>query len=234
MEHKLQNNIIYYFLFLLGICILGFYKTYLIHFPNFEGFASVHHFHGLLALSWILLLISQAYLVRSKKYTIHKAMGKLSYIIMPLFIISLFLVAKEGYYRNLSKLGEQEALTALTNGIPDIFFFSIIYTLAIVKKKDAASHMRYMTSTGIMMLGPGLGRFMIVFCGLPFPVVIITMILLTLGIAMVWLFMDYKNKKPITPMSVLSLISIFGTLIQMNGQGEIWKSFAAWFVKSFF
>jgi hypothetical protein len=213
---------------------LGFYKTYLIHFPTFEGFATVHHFHGLLALTWILMLISQAYLIRNKKYTIHKAVGKLSFIVMPLFIISLFLVAKESYFRNSAKLTEAEALAALTNGLPDMFFFSILFILAMVNKRNSSSHMRYMTSTGIMMLGPGLGRFMIVFCGLPFPVVIITMILLTLGVAIVWFIFDYRNKKSLMPMSVLIMMSIVATLIQINANGAIWQSFAAWFASNFF
>lgn len=234
MEVKLYNNIFYVFLSILGICILGFYKTYLIHFPTFEGFTTVHHFHGFMASTWLILLISQAYLIRKKKYSVHRMVGKLSYIVMPLFIISLFLVAKTGYYNNIAKMSEAEALAGLTNGLPDVFFFSLFYILAMVNKRNSFAHMRYMTATGIMMLGPGLGRFLIVFCGLPFPVVIVTMILLSLGVALVWAIFDYRNKKSILPMGTLVIISILAAVIQTNGKSSVWQGIASWVVNNFF
>ncbi len=90
MEQKLQRNIVWFFSLLLLTSFLGFYPTYLVKAPTFEGFKTAHHFHGLMALLWILLLIVQPLLIRLKKNALHKQVGKLSYVIMPLLMRSCF------------------------------------------------------------------------------------------------------------------------------------------------
>lgn len=72
MEKSLQTRIGYFFIGVLIVTILGFYKTYLVTFPDFAGFTSAHHFHGAIALTWILMLIVQPFLIRAGKYDIHR------------------------------------------------------------------------------------------------------------------------------------------------------------------
>ncbi|MBK8391719.1 MAG: hypothetical protein IPL23_21635 [Saprospiraceae bacterium] len=90
MENKLQNSVGFFFIAILIITLLGFYPSYFSHFPKFEGFSLAFHFHGVLALLWLCMLIAQAFLIRAKKYEIHKVIGKLSYFVMPLLLFSFF------------------------------------------------------------------------------------------------------------------------------------------------
>lgn len=233
METKLYNNVFYYFIFLLTMCILGFYKTYLIHFPSFEGFKSAHHFHGFIALTWIIMLISQAYLIRQKKYSLHRIIGKASYIVMPLFIISLFYVTKTTYYKVLNSQNAVEANAVISNGLPDMIYMTLLYVLAMVYRKNTAFHLRFMTATGLAMLGPGLGRFLIVACGLSVPVAILTMTLLLLGIGTVWMIIDIKNKKSAFPMLVYIGTCIFSILCNAGNHSDLWQSIASGFAKYF-
>ena len=234
MEKLLQNRIGYLFIVVLLICLLGFYPTYISKFPEFKDFTSAHHFHGLMALLWILMLIVQPFLIRAKKHQLHRQIGKFSYILMPLLIISLFLVSKAGYERSIKMMPETAALAGLTNGIPDMFSFAILYVLAMVHRKNTPYHLRFMASTGIMMIGPGLGRFLIVTFGIPFPIVILSIILLTTGVGLVWMIMDIRNKKSAIPMGVFVGIGVFTTLININGQSAWWQSFAGWLAANFF
>jgi hypothetical protein len=234
MEKSLQTRIGYFFIGVLIVTILGFSKTYLVKFPDFAGFTSAHHFHGAVALTWILMLIVQPFLIRAGKYDIHRIVGKFSYLVMPLFVISLFFVVKAGYERNIKTLTEENTLAAMTNGIPEMFFMSILFGLGMFYKKKTSFHLRFLSSTGIIILGPGLGRFLGAFLHLPFPLIIISMISLTAGVALVWLIIDIRKKKSAFPMATLLIICFVAAFIGSHNHSAWWQGFAGWFVKVFF
>jgi hypothetical protein len=234
MEKTLQNRIGYGSIVLLLISILGFSQTYLIKFPTFEGFTTAHHFHGLMALLWILLLIVQPFLIRAKKYQIHRQVGKLGYIIMPLLVISLFFVSKATYLKNIKIMSETEALAILPNGTVEIFDFSILFILGMLYRKNSFYHLRFLASTGLMMLGPGMGRFLIISFGLPFPVVLLFIILSTTGVALVWMILDIRNKKSAFPMGIFVIIGLSAGFINANSHSDWWQGFGKWWVATLF
>jgi hypothetical protein len=234
MTKSLQNRLVFFFVLILIITLLGFYKTYIIKFPNFEGFTNAHHWHGALALSWILMLIAQPILIKYKKLDWHRTVGKISYFTMPLLLLSLFFVAKAGYQRNILSMTETEALAGLTNGIPDIFVMGSIYALAIFYKKKTAFHLRFMSATGLMILGPGLGRFLIVFCGLPPQIAIPFLICFSGLISLVWLIADVRQKKSAFPMAYYLLMTAFAISINFNSHSDWWQSFSKWLVINLF
>ena len=235
MEKTLQNRLLYFFVAIFIITNLGFYKTYLIHFPTFEGFPWVYHVHGMLSMAWILMLIAQAYLIRAKKYDLHRLVGKLSYVIMPLFLASLFFTAKEAYLTNIKTKPQAEVLANMTNGgTIDIFFIGLIYVLAMVYKKNVGFHLRFMASTGLFILMPGLGRFIFVFCGVPFPFALIPMILCGVGIGLIWLIMDIRNKKSAFPMGIYLVITFIMNAIGIGSQSAWWQGFAKWWVETLY
>lgn len=137
----------------------------------------------------------------------HRIVGKASYFIFPLLVLSFFLVARASYFRNIKAGGETEALAGMANGIPDMFYISILYDLGIYYKKKTSFHLRFFACIGLMILGPGLGRFLIVFCGLPPIIAIPSMVgvitLLTLG----WMIADIIKKRSAFPIGALLAIN---------------------------
>ena len=93
-ENTMQRNIVFLFIGIWLCAIIGFHKTYTIHFPQFKGFRWEHHFHGAMLMSWFLLLIIQPILIRFDKNNIHRSLGKISYVLVPLVCYSLFLVTR--------------------------------------------------------------------------------------------------------------------------------------------
>ncbi len=229
----ITNRLIYFFIFLLLISFAGFYKTYLVKFPNFEGFTSVHHFHGAVMLTWILMLIAQPVFIRTKKFRLHRIAGKASYFVFPLLVLSFFLVARVSYLRNIKSAGEIEALAGMANGIPDMFYISILYGLGIYYKKKTSFHLRFFACIGLMILGPGLGRFLIAVCGLPFtavPVMIVVIALFTLG----WMITDIIKKRSAFPMAVFLAIIATTFIIGPNSHSAWWQGFAKWIATNLF
>jgi len=141
----------YFFLLLIPLTLAGFYKTYIGQFPNFEEkIDSFIHLHAFIASIWILMLIAQPFLILNKKYLIHRTIGKLSYIIFPLLLLSfvpqIIKIVNYGDVKNL--------YFTLADGALLITF----YTLAIYNRKESAIHMRYMIALALVFLGPTVGR----------------------------------------------------------------------------
>jgi hypothetical protein len=50
---------------------IAFHPSYIQYFPQFHEFSWIHHAHGALMVSWVMMLIIQPYLIIKKKYKTH-------------------------------------------------------------------------------------------------------------------------------------------------------------------
>lgn len=235
MEKKLQNYVSYFFIVVLLFTLLGFFPTYFIHFPRFEGFAWAYHFHAFIAMVWIGMLIAQAFLIRAKKYSIHRLVGRASYFVMPLLLFSFFLMGRATYYKNIqvNNLSQPDALAGLIgSGLPDILFIGILYSLGIIYRKKTAWHIRFFTCTGIVILGPGLGRF--AFVNFQPQVAGIFMAANFLLLPLVWLIVDIVKKRSPVPLLVFIGITIMAAVKDGFGHSDAWQGFAGWVVERLF
>lgn len=140
---------------LLGLLIfsfLGFYKTYFGLFPDFRQTSGVVHFHVLSILSWFALLFLQAWLARQRRFGLHRKIGRLSYVLVPLIVLGFVLVTNHGQIRHKSP--DLLGATLFDGGL-----FLLFYALAMVHRKNPASHARYMILSTLPFINPGLGRF---------------------------------------------------------------------------
>ena len=155
---KAYKNTGYFMLLLIPLVILGFYKTYFSHFPDFNENSTLthsrvtifHHLHATLATLWILLLIIQPLLIRYGKFKIHKTIGKISYFIFPLLILSFIPLI----FRILQTNYPISAYVPISNSLLLILF----YSLAVYNRKNTPQHMRYMIGTATVFLGPTIAR----------------------------------------------------------------------------
>ena len=150
-----------YFLFLLiPLTFLGFYNTYFKQFPDFaENIDTFIHLHAIIASAWIVMLIVQPVFIANRKNNLHKQVGKVSYLVFPLLILS--------FIPQMIKIMNSEYPTFLFFPAADSILLILFYTLAIFYKKDKSKHMRYMIGTAIVFLGPTFGRIGPIILGLP-------------------------------------------------------------------
>lgn len=234
-EKWLQNNIGFFFIGILIMTLLGFYPTYLTHFPTFKGFTWAYHFHAFVATLWIVMLITQAFLIRKRNYSLHRKIGKVSYFVMPFLLFSLFLMARATYFKNINinHLSETDALAGLSkSGLRDILYMGILYGLAIFYKKRTAWHLRFFTCTGLIVLGPGLGRF--AFTNFRPEIAGATLGIMMLLVPIIWLVVDIIKKKSPVPLLVFIAITISAIYLEGSGHAAWWQTFAKWFADTFF
>jgi hypothetical protein len=230
---KAYQNVSLFFVVILAFVVWGFFRTYFGLFPTFNGITTAQHFHGLLLLSWFAMLIVQPMLIRYKKYELHRNLGKLSYVLVPLILVSIFLVTKGQYLRMANILPPAQNIGGIALDVPDIFAFGAFYILAMVHKKNAAYHMRYMIATSLLMLGPGTGRAFIIYGGMSFHDGVFYSTLLTELIAVGLIVYDVVKKRPYKPYIVALIVLLVCHLIWQFQMADWWQviggKFAEWF-----
>ena len=231
---KIQDNIVFLFIGIWLCAIIGFHKTYVIFFPLFKGFRWEQHFHGAMLMSWLLMLIIQPLLIKYNKNSIHRNLGKISYLLAPLVCYSIFLVTKMVYYRETINRPESSVLGQLSLDIPTIFIFGLFFSLAMINRKDSAVHMRYMISTSLLLIGPGLGRALIIFGGIPFPISVSIVYYISEIIAVLFLLNDFRKGNNIKPFLTITIILAINHLCWGFQNASWWQSIAKWFVTNAF
>jgi hypothetical protein len=220
---RAYNYVYLFFVAIFFVVIWGFWRTYIVFFPSFKGFGYTHHIHGLLMMIWIFMLMVQPLLIRGKKLWLHRAIGKASYIVVPLLLISIFMVDKISYYK-VVRASPQQAIAGIALNIPALFAFAVLYGLAIWKKKKSRIHMRYMLGTSLLMIGPGLGRALIIYFNVPFPDAVIYTYYLIMAIAFLLLVADIIHRKPLMPYSITLLLMVLVYLAWQFRDGLVWQS----------
>jgi hypothetical protein len=198
---KAYKNLGYFLILLVPLTFLGFYKTYFNQFPVFEeNINTFIHIHAIIASIWILMLIVQPLLIRNGKYKWHKQVGKMSYLIFPLLILS--------FIPQMIRISNSDMPNFLFFPLADSILLTLCYSLAIYYRKNPALHMRYMIGSALVFLGPTIGRIGPLILGIP------TSLTQNLLYAIIYLilagliYLDYKKGKKFK-----SYIIIFTTWI---------------------
>ena len=115
------------------------------------------HFHAATGLLWLSLLATQGALIIQHRRTSHRTLGRLSYALAPLFVLSSVLLA---HYR-LSRMDavnfEREAYT-LYLPVSAAALFTASYLLALLHRRVWPLHARFMACTAVLLVDPVLGR----------------------------------------------------------------------------
>jgi hypothetical protein len=228
------KNIGYFFIVIWILALIGFHQTYTVFFPAFKGFRWEQHFHGAMLMAWFAMLIVQPFLIKFRKYDWHRAIGKVGYVLAPLVCFSILEVSRMVYLRETVHRPQNEVLGQLSLDIPAILTFGLFALLAFMYQKQPAIHMRYMIATSLLMIGPGLGRALIILGGIPFPVSVTLVLYLSTLLALVFLILDIRNRKNPTPFSVILLVIGLNLLCWLFQTSGWWISFAKAFASVFF
>ena len=162
------NRIVAGIILLIIVIQVGFFKTYISHFPKFEDYTveggRVEHFnwymhlHGMVMMAWVFMLLLQPILILKGRIKWHRQVGKLSYVLAPLVLVMLYLANRDRYLDLLVNSGQPAAVARLAISLPEAVFFAILFSLAILYRRRPALHMRYMVSTAFLFINPALGR----------------------------------------------------------------------------
>ncbi len=234
MPQVYRNTAIFIFLILIGVQ-WGFYQSYTSQFPHFKNATILVHIHGALLMTWMLLLIAQPLLIHSGKANLHRTIGKVSWVLGPLIIISLFLIGRGGYLRGIeANATEHQMRSFIVLDMRGFLSFAIFWALAMINRKSPDSHMRYMIATGILAIGPGVARGLGSSFGLTLGVAMTITDVLNLLIVGVLLAVDVYRKKNYKPFLTVFLVLLIGSVLWQLRDTSLWQTFAKNYAEMFY
>lgn len=225
---SLFQNAFYWFVALLVILLVGFWPSYFSRLT--EPMHVTLHLHSIAMMAWVLLLIAQAWFIRNRKLSNHRALGKTSFVIAPLVVIT-------GIWVNLHFQGRVDQPLAIP--VQAIFWFGFflpllfayLYAQAIRYRRTMPLHARYMILTGLVFLIPGFGRALdnlLEPLGLWTPN-FLQMLFVPLIIAVIWMASDWRRKQPYQPQLIFSVLWAANiALYVLLPKWGVWNDFCAW------
>lgn len=151
------------------VILIGFAPTYYLKFAfgNPSLPSPLVHIHGALMTTWILLFITQVFLIRSTRVATHMRLGIFAVgLAIAIFIVGI-LTGTAAAARGSTVPG-MSPLAFLIVPIGDAIMFAILFAGAVYFRRDARTHKRLMLLTVLNFLPPGLGRFPFEAAGTPF------------------------------------------------------------------
>jgi len=224
----MYKHAVYYFIALLAVLVIGFWPSY--YSRLFDDISFGQHFHGITMTLWVVLLINQAWLMKTGNRKLHKTTGKLAFVLGPLVIVAAFYVAFD-FIAKKSMPYSEGILAIHWFGIFLAFLFAWLFAMAIYHRKNPQLHAPYMICTAMVFLIPGLGRALrhvgefVGFQAPPFPVIMAVPVVI--GLIMIW---RIPSQRAIgSPVGIFTIawaanVALFLTLPKF----QFWVDFTAW------
>lgn len=158
MERKYKILIVFFTLIMI-ISFAGFYSSYWSKFPRLGEFQNLIHIHFVAFSCWLFLIVIQPILIMRKKFKLHRQLGRFSYLLAPILVLTIILLTKEKFLREFDEFPSDAALTAFIAFV-DISSFSTFYLIAMFKKSNVRWHVAFIIAATLIVLNPGLSRLL--------------------------------------------------------------------------
>lgn len=158
METK-YRLLVWFFTAVMVITIAGFFKSYIKFLPDTDKYPIVIHIHFIAFVFWLALMVVQPILIRRKKYDLHHRMGKISYLIAPVLVITILMLVRKQTMREIGVSESNAAVTAFI-GLLDAISFSVYYLIAMANKRNIRWHVAFLIAATLVVLNPGMSRLL--------------------------------------------------------------------------
>jgi len=158
-EPALYRHSARFFVLFLALTLWAFWPSYfarLFDQPNLW-----FHAHGIVLALWLLLLVVQAQLIRTRRRVWHRRLGKVSFVLAPAVVLvtAVFVHQRVGGGVDAATLEALPALpsavlTSLALMLLSLVSFAVLYGLAIAARREPLTHARWMVCTVFPLFTP--------------------------------------------------------------------------------
>lgn len=212
---------------LLALAVFGFWKPYFSQLGAAQGMA---HLHAAAMLAWIGMLVAQPLLIRSRRLAWHRRIGRASYVVVPLIVVSALVLAQLRIRQVPPEmLPVQQFILFL--GVSMAILFAVVWGLAIRHRRDPALHARYMAGTALALIDPSMARVLIFWIpSVPPPFYQWITFGLVYAILLLLIVLDRRSARGRSALWVLlALFATLHALIMTVPGTEAWQRLAVWY-----
>lgn len=212
---------------LLGLAAFAFWVPYFSQLPAASRYV---HFHVVTMVAWMGLLIAQPLLMRAGRVDLHRKFGRTTYLLMPLIVICGILPA----HHRLSQPGQIDQpgmLQLLVLQLVSPLLMVGFYAMALLNRRTAAVHARWMLATAILLIDPIVARILI----FQFPAYaeaaewLGPVLACGLTVGLIFAERNATAGRRVFPV-VLGCLLLQQTLFYALGLSDLWRRFALWFI----
>jgi hypothetical protein len=142
---------------LFALALVAFWPTYLSS-PG-DSSSGYTHLHAVTAALWMMVLIAQPFAVLSGRMRLHRALGRSTFVLAPLVVLSMVLLAHHNISRIEERLFDVQTYVLYLQ-LSLALVFAVCYALAILNRRDTPVHSRFMIGTALTLVDPIVIRLM--------------------------------------------------------------------------
>lgn len=220
---------------------LGFARTFFLR-AWYPDWAAVHaaperifYLHGTLFAMWYLLLGVQVALITARRVTWHRRLGSAGAVLAAAMVVVGILGSLVAAGRPTGFIDiPLPPLQFLVVPLAAIVLFGGFVTLAIVSRRDAQAHKRYMLLASIVMMEAAVGRWPFAFMQGASPIPLLDMPSLMTDVFLVPMVLwDLKSRgrlHPVTLWGASSIVAVHALRMPLASTAG-WQAFAGWAVQ---
>jgi hypothetical protein len=212
-------------LLLIVLVLTGFWNSYFSKLPiNNISISFYFHVHAIIVSMWIVLLILQPLFIVRKNLKMHRLIGKISYAVFPLMVLSIIWVSHFSFTTAINP-------TPIQLFIPfkDVLLLCVMFSIGVCFKSKPMVHAKAMIATGIICMEPALIRTVMLFMEptlMAYPITI-TIIYMTI---LVFILYEWKHSSGRWIMLGLLFALILSHSFILSGcEISYWNHFTIWF-----
>jgi|SRR5688572_23793942 len=213
-----------YFVALFLIALVAFWPSYLSQVASATGYV---HLHALTATLWMFVLIAQPVAILRRRLDLHRLVGRSSYAVAPMVVVSMVLLAHSKTPRDgsVDSLGVYVPLSLAA-------LFGLSYACAILTRRRVVLHARFMVCTALTLIDPVFIRLLL--WANPNPRVLhqwwtfaLTDLVLLI---LIWRERHARSGRLVFPIMLALFVS--AQLVLLLGLYEVpfWAAFVRWFL----
>lgn len=237
-----RNSIVFFGVFA-TLTVWGFWNTF---YSNPRQLTSgLLQVHGVAMTLWFVMLLSQAFLIRTNQRWLHRKIGAMSYLLAPLLVVLMVAVVRfrlperPGFF--VDGIPTPRAMMLMSVTFVSAVLFAALYGAAIYFRRSPAVHGRLMLCTVFPILAPatdrivnqylmpGAGAWLPRVGGRPYPPTLAWAITdATLLALVVWDFRSHRRLN-VFPLVLLGAL-VWQAFIANSWRVPAWQAFCTWFI----
>ena len=214
--------------FIAVVVFAGFARTFFLNsFFARLNLPRLYVFHGIVFSSWIVLLVTQAALISSRKVRVHRLLGYAAIALVVLMIVVGLTMAVRSVQRGFSPPGAPPPHTFMVIPVGDIAVFTVLISLAFWYRNRTETHKRLMLFGTLAILPAATARILFLFTT---SAVLLLAYVFSFVVMLGCMMYDYVNHKRVHPAYLWAAL-FFAVSVPLRmyiGGTAAWISFAHW------